>query len=146
MKNNYWSEFKKFKVNIWRINRKFPSSNILEEENAWQSVQYVIEIFTFILTARTNLIFIQHPHLQVKILCLCLHDVLPLSYSQSIYREVTITKIISSALTFKNKYYKNLSVNFSKTEQNGQVGFLPITVSQLLCSSKYRPWLQTVSA
>lgn len=82
----------------------------MQEENARQSVLYVIGIFTFTLTARTNLMFIQHPHLQARILCLCPYDALLLSCGQSIFGILTPeNKIISSALILKPKYYWNLS-------------------------------------
>lgn len=113
MKNSYWLELRNFKAKIWRINRKVPSSNILQEENAWQSVLYAIGIFTFTLTARTNLMFIQHPHLQARVLCLCPYDAFFLSCGQSILERLTTeNKIIYSALILKPKYFQNLSKFF----------------------------------
>jgi len=44
------------------------------------------EYLFFTLTARTNIICIQHPHLQGRILRLCVHDALLLSYNQNILR------------------------------------------------------------
>lgn len=129
-------EFKSFKVKIWKINRKVPSSNILQEENAWQSVLYAIGIFTFTRTARTNLMFIQHPHLQARILCLCPCDALFLSCGQSILERLTTEN--TSALILKPKYYQNLET-FLKNRMKWTSWLAALYGSKLLLSTKHGP-------
>lgn len=120
-------------------NRKVPSSNILREVNAWQIVPSAIGIFTFTLTARANLMFIQNPHLQARILCLWPCDALFLSWGQNILERLTIENtIISSTLILKPKCYQHLS-KVLKNRIQWTIGLLPIMFPQLLLSSKHGP-------
>lgn len=48
---------------------KFPPAARCKKKIAWQSVQHAIRIFTFTFTARTNLMFTRHPHLQEFCVC-----------------------------------------------------------------------------
>lgn len=97
----------------------------------------MIGIFTFTLTARTNLMFIQHPHLQARTLCLCPCDALFLSCGQSILERLTTeNKIISSALTLKPKYYQNLE-KFLKNRKKWTSWLAALYGSKLVLSTKH---------